>query len=205
MQIGYPPIGYNPGHCLTNGRVVRELQIGAYFMNYFASKSGRLVLAVVLLTSCVGCDQATKQLATERLRDAPMQTYLGGVVRFVYAQNPGGFLSAGEGLSVKARFAVFTLTNLVFLAVILCLLIRRWNMRMALFAGLLMLLAGGIGNLLDRVLHRGLVTDFLVLGIWPVQTGIINFADVALTFGAIVCLWFSLRKNQLGPDRTMQC
>lgn len=174
-------------------------------MDYLASKSGRLVLAVVWLTSCVGCDQATKQIATERLRDAPMQTYLGGVVRFFYAQNPGGFLSAGDGLSIKARFALFTLTNIVFLAVVLFLLIRRWNMRMTLFAGLLMLLAGDVGNLMDRLLHRGLVTDFLVLGIWPVQTGIINFADVALTFGAIICAWFSLRKNQLGADGTIGC
>ncbi len=108
-------------------------------------------------------------------------------MRFIYAQNPGGFLSAGERLPATARFAVFILVNIIFLAVVVFVLIRRWNMRMLLFAGLLMLLAGGLGNLIDRVLHRGLVTDFLVLGIWPLQTGIINFADVVLTFGALIC------------------
>jgi signal peptidase II len=147
----------------------------------------RILLAVALLASCIGCDQATKQLATEQLRDLPAQSYLAGTVRLVYAQNPGGFLSLGDSLSPNARFIVFTLANFGLLAAVAYVLIRYWDMRLAMFIGLLVILAGGIGNLIDRIVHHGLVTDFLVLGIWPVQTGIINFADVALTLGGLAC------------------
>lgn len=154
-------------------------------MKHLTSKWARLMLAVVVLTSCIGCDQATKRLATERLRDAPAQSYLAGMLRLQYAQNPGGFLSIGDGLSHQVRFALFTLANVAFLAAIACFIARRWNMRLTLFVGSLLLLGGGVGNLIDRVLHQGLVTDFLVLGSWPLQTGIVNFADIALTVGAI--------------------
>jgi signal peptidase II len=37
---------------------------------------------------------------------------------------------------------------------------------------LALLLAGGFGNLIDRVLHDGSVTDFLNVGIGPIRTGI---------------------------------
>ena len=66
-------------------------------------------------------------------------------------------------------------------------------MRLALFVALVVFVAGGIGNLIDRVLHGGLVTDFVILGIGPLQTGIINFADVALTMGGLACAFLFRR------------
>ena len=45
------------------------------------------------------------------------------------------------------------------------------------------MLAGGIGNLIDRVFHGGLVIDFLNMGIGPVRTGIFNVADMAIMAG----------------------
>ena len=164
-------------------------------MDRFASKSARLMLATLVLTSCIGCDQVAKRFATDRLRDLPAQSYFAGMVRFEYAQNPGGFLSVGDGLSPKARFVLFTLGNSTFLVAIACLVVRCWKMRLSLYVSLLLLLAGGVGNLLDRVMHQGMVTDFLVLGIWPLQTGIINFADIALTAGGLISALFYRRAN----------
>ncbi len=46
-----------------------------------------------------------------------------------------------------------------------------------------LLLAGGIGNLIDRLFHGGLVIDFLNVGIGPVRTGIFNVADMAIMAG----------------------
>ena len=47
---------------------------------------------------------------------------------------------------------------------------------------------GAAGNLWDRV-RRGAVIDFVDLGWWPV----FNFADVAITAGAVLALWFGVR------------
>jgi len=55
------------------------------------------------------------------------------------------------------------------------------------FAAWALILAGGIGNLIDRVSQQGLVTDFMNVGIGPVfRTGIFNVADMAITAGFFV-------------------
>jgi signal peptidase II len=50
------------------------------------------------------------------------------------------------------------------------------------------LAASGIGNLIDRLLFDGRVTDFLNLGIGGLRTGIFNIADVVGLLGFIVLL-----------------
>ena len=45
--------------------------------------------------------------------------------------------------------------------------------------------AGGIGNLIDRVMFHGRVTDFIYLAAGPVHTGVFNVADMAITSGVI--------------------
>ena len=48
-------------------------------------------------------------------------------------------------------------------------------------ARLALLLAGALGNLIDRIRWDGLVIDFLNLGIGPLRTGVFNVADMAVT------------------------
>ena len=49
-------------------------------------------------------------------------------------------------------------------------------------AGLTLLIAGGLGNLIDRLVY-GYVTDFLNVGIGSLRTGIFNVADMAIMLG----------------------
>lgn len=148
-------------------------------------KPVRLLLALSLLVCCVGCDQATKYIATKSLCGTPPRSCLSNTVRLEYALNPGGFLSLGGNLPPQPRFWVFVTLNTMFLVGAICILVTKWNMPLANFVALILVLAGGIGNVIDRVLHNGLVTDFLNLGIGPVRTGIFNVADMALTVGGL--------------------
>lgn len=77
--------------------------------------------------------------------------------------------------------------NGVVTAVIFLLLVARRRVSPVGFAAAALLLAGALGNLIDRVRCDGLVIDFMNLGLGPVRTGIFNVADVAITAGA-VCL-----------------
>jgi signal peptidase II len=52
------------------------------------------------------------------------------------------------------------------------------------------MLAGGLGNIIDRLRFDRHVTDFMNLGIGSVRTGIFNFADLYVTFAAIGFLLF---------------
>ena len=159
-------------------------------------KLGRLALALVILSSFVGCDQATKHYATQTLRHSEPQSYLGDTVRLDYALNPGGFLSLGSNLSPTARFCIFVGFNLCVLMAVVAMLIYNWNARLAIFASIAYILAGGIGNLIDRISNDGLVTDFVNVGVGQIRTGIFNVADVGVMFGALA-LVFCLCAN---PD-----
>jgi signal peptidase II len=151
-----------------------------------STKAGRLAFALALLICCVGCDRATKCVARAVLRDVPPRIYLSGVVRLEHALNPGAFLSLGSTLPPQLRFWTFVLLNAVFLVLGGCVLVAKWDMHSAKFVAVALLLAGGLGNLLDRVFQDGLVTDFISLGVGPVRTGVFNVADLGLTLGAIL-------------------
>jgi signal peptidase II len=155
-----------------------------------------VLLPAIVLFSCIGCDQWTKSLATEHLRQAPAMSFLGDTLRIQYAENPGAFLGAGSQLAPATRFAILVVINGVFLALIAGLVfIKRLSGPMQHLA-VVLLLAGGIGNLIDRIFHHGLVIDFLNVGIGPVRTGIFNVADMAIMAGfAILILYRSPAGN----------
>jgi len=154
-------------------------------------KTSRALLATAILCSCIGCDQVTKKIATESLSQAPAISYFGNTLRLEYALNSGGFLSLGSNLSPTVRYWTFIGLNAGFMLVLLGLLIVNWNMRLSVFVSVAFLLAGGIGNLIDRMTQNGMVTDFINVGIGPVRTGVFNVADMAVLFGAIAVIWFS--------------
>ena len=157
-------------------------------MANLSSKRIRWALAGTLLICCVGCDQVTKHFAKETLHGRPPQSFAFDTFRLEYALNPGGFLSLGANLAPRLRFWVFVAFNAMFLAAAFYILATKWNMHFVKFVALVFLMAGGIGNLIDRALHNGLVTDFANLGVGPVRTGIFNVADVAITLGAVALL-----------------
>jgi len=162
---------------------------GGNRMAHLSGKWTRLVLALAVVSCCVGCDQATKQLATQTLRGAPAQSYFSDTLRLEYALNAGGFLSLGSDLSPGFRYWLFVSLNVSLLAVIAYVLATKWKMHLAKFVALICLFAGGVGNLTDRLFHNGLVTDFINVGVGPIRTGIFNIADVAITFGGLALLF----------------
>lgn len=142
-----------------------------------------MLLPAAVLFSCIGCDQWTKSLATEHLRQGPAMSFFGDTLRIQYAENPGAFLGAGSQLAPAARFAILVVVNAVFLALIASLVVFKRPAGRAQHLAVVLLLAGGIGNLIDRLFHGGLVIDFLNVGIGPLRTGIFNVADMAIMAG----------------------
>jgi signal peptidase II len=154
------------------------------------SRAAQLSILFLFLATCVGCDQAAKLMATEHLSDAQPISFLNGLVRFEYAENSGAFLSLGSRLPPSARFLL--LEVMVGALLLFGLFVTVFSNRMSLRqkAVLALAMGGGLGNLIDRVLH-GAVVDFVSLGIGPLRTGIFNLADVAITVGMIGILWLT--------------
>lgn len=159
----------------------------------------RLFCLISLLVCTVGCDQTVKHMARVVLSRDSSRSLTGGFIELKLAENPGSFLSLGALLPAQVRFSVFTFgvgVGLVALAVYLTSRTRIGPFR---FIGLSLVMAGGIGNLLDRILRHGLVTDFAVIHVGPIHTGIFNVADVLIVAGTGFVL-YSLGKRQNPND-----
>ncbi len=173
-------------------------------MTCLASRKARMITLAVLLVSLVGCDQASKQYATTHLQHTELNplTYLGSTFEIRYARNDGAFLSLFSSLPEGIRFWLLTVMNAVILTGVALFLVSRRQLDRLSFIALALLLAGGIGNLIDRIWLDGVVIDFMVVdladhtGIPWLRTGIFNVADMAITAGFLLLLPQLFRKER---------
>jgi signal peptidase II len=163
-----------------------------------ASFARRCIALALIVVGLVGCDQATKVYAVRNLKpiqNGPPLTYLGDLIRIRYAENEGAFLGLGGQLQSGARFWVITVAPAIVLLWAAAFALSSRKMDKWVFVGLALIVAGGVGNMIDRV-RLGVVIDFLNLGIGnhPLsRTGVFNVADVAITGGFLLLLPFLLR------------
>ena len=141
------------------------------------TKAFRLSL-LALVTLLVGCDHGSKHAAQRSLARGALEL-VPGVLDLRLTENHD------TAFSLLSRFGVHgASTPLLVLASLTVLGIAgywytrrneasRWEQ-----AGLAMVLAGGLGNLFDRV-FRGYVVDFIHVHRWPV----FNVADIAVVAG----------------------
>ena len=141
----------------------------------------RLTLAVA--ATVVVLDAITKALAVQFLTGRGTVTVLGGALRLELYRNFAGPRNTFEGHPV--------LVSLLAVAAVAAIAVMATRVRTpaaALAVGLL--LGGGLGNLLDRLLRtpgplRGGVVDWLRPG-W--SSGSMNLADLAITAAILVIL-----------------
>jgi len=162
----------------------------------------RMFLAVLLVV--VALDQAAKLWARTRLQGTPARVLWGGVARFEYAENRGAFLSLGADLPPGLREGILTTLNAGLVAVLGLYLARGRHLDRRLTFALSLLIAGGVGNLIDRLARGGAVVDFLILGLGRLHTGVFNVADFCLTAGAVLFAFSSssaaARESGKGPE-----
>lgn len=149
----------------------------------------RIVVIISLLILIFGLDQATKYWAVNHLMGKNAIIYFNGLFQFVYAENPGAFLGLGGGWSREVRFVIFALIVFLGLGGMLWYLIKKENLKVNLYA-YTFILAGGFGNLWDRVFHEdGHVIDYMLIELWgPLRTGVFNIADIFIVIGVLLAL-----------------
>ncbi len=132
----------------------------------------------------IGVDQWSKQLV-ERTLQLSEAIYCLPVFNIVRAHNRGAAFSMFDGESGWPRWAFSILAAVVSVSLVVWLarLERRANL---LGAALALILAGAIGNVIDR-LRLGYVVDFLQVHWREHYFPAFNVADSAITIGA-VCL-----------------
>ncbi|MBI2963556.1 MAG: signal peptidase II [Deltaproteobacteria bacterium] len=164
------------------------------------SRLGRPLALLAILASTASCDQWAKQLARVTLHPTRTYSLPGGILQLRLVENPGAFLSLGASLPEPMRSAVFCVGLGLGLAAGFAYLLRTPRISARSFAAGALVLAGGASNLLDRLSRGGRVTDFAIVSVGPLHTGVFNVADVAITFGVAALLW-SLRRRPPGGAR----
>jgi len=162
----------------------------------------RVMLLVLVVAACTGCDQVTKTAAKALLPSSGALTMLHNTITLVYTENPGAFLSLGAGFPEGVRFVLFTVAAGLLLPVAFAFLLRSHKGSPLQGISLALIIGGGVGTLIDRLTNHGCVVDFVRLAMGPVRTGVFNVADVAITVGVIIfvmgTLWGSPTPHQ--PD-----
>ena len=146
--------------------------------------------AALFVGALVFLDQITKILVTINLKLNQSYPILRGILHLTRVHNTG----AAFGF-FKERAAVFIFLSIVTILLIVLYANRFRSHYRHLRFGLLLILAGTIGNLIDR-LRFGYVVDFIDFRIWPV----FNFADVTITLGGAYLLYHILVKVKNAPN-----
>lgn len=140
----------------------------------------RLLMDAVLFVILLVFDQFTKYLAIANLKEKPALVLIDGVLELQYLENRG---SAFGMLQNQKFFILFV--GIVFMAVILFLLFKLPEQKKfkAVHILLTMIIAGGIGNMIDRC-RFDYVVDFIsfVLINYP----IFNVADIYIVVATIL-------------------
>ena len=146
-----------------------------------------LLLTLVILLSCVGCDQVTKSVAKTYLSETHAVVLFGDTVRLQLAKNYGAFLSLGSSIGESSRGMLMSVVVGMVLAALLAYLFIARPTNPIVGVSVALIVGGGVGNLIDRLRYGGYVVDFLNVGIGPLRTGIFNIADMAIMLGVV--LW----------------
>lgn len=157
----------------------------------------KLSILFFLLFVCVGCDQGTKYAAKHFLEGRQTLSYMGDIFRLSYTENSGAFLSLGAGLPENIRQALFVVLVSIFLFGFLFFVIRNNELNLLAVSSSALIIGGGLGNLMDRIINQGAVIDFMNVGIGPIRTGVFNVADLAILAGIFIFAAFYAKKRHI--------
>ena len=151
-------------------------------------KKGFFLLIIVILISGINfaADRVTKNYAVEKIKGKGTIQVVGNVFIMHYAENDGAFLGFGGNMPKPVKSVLLVLLPSLIVGVAIFYTAFSGNIPMGQLICLSCIIGGGVGNLWDRIFNGGIVIDFLNFGIGNLRTGILNVADLSVTFGALV-------------------
>lgn len=153
-----------------------------------------LITSTVILTNIL-IDRITKNIASYYLKGEGFVSFLSGLIKITYVENTGAFLSLGSNWPIIVKYIFLIIIPIVFClyGIYYCVFKSDDIKKIVLIS---MIIGGGLGNIIDRTIYNFSVIDFLNFGIHNVRTGILNVADLSITFGAIALFFYESSINK---------
>ena len=146
------------------------------------------LLSFLVFAALIAADQITKVLAVEHLKNKPSVDIIKDVFQLTYVQNTG----AAWGMMSGWQTFFIILTSLMFVAVVFIYLITPIRKKYSILRWILVILgAGAIGNLIDRIMN-GYVHDFIYFKI--INFPVFNVADICVTLSMFIMIFLVIFK-----------
>ena len=146
-------------------------------------RASLLVTDFMLFVILVIADQLTKHLAVVRLKNQAAYNLINGILEFNYLENRG----AAFGVLQNQKY-FFVFVALIFIGVIVFVLIKVPTQKKyySLNILLVMIAAGAVGDMIDRVRYD-YVVDYIYLVC--IQFPIFNMADIYVTTSTVILVF----------------
>mgnify|MGYP004588505379 CR=1 FL=1 len=160
-------------------------------------------IALAVSAFLVGIDQILKMLVQANLELHESISLIPGIISLTYVENTGAAFNSFDG----QRWFLIGLTGLAVLFMLYLLVFNRLKNPVIIWH-VAVILAGGVGNLIDRIFRGGSVIDYIEFKF--VNFAIFNFADCMVVLGVISLLVYMLffdqsdlfhRKKKTDTDR----
>ncbi len=141
-------------------------------------------VSVAVIVILIVIDQLTKYAAVVTVKGKDPIEFLFGLFQFTYVENTGAAFS-----SFSNSTTLLTVATVIILIGCLILLLTKKIKSKFMNVCLALVIAGGIGNVIDRIAN-GYVVDFI--NPLFVDFAVFNFADCCITVGAILMIGYQI-------------
>ena len=142
------------------------------------------IVSLAVIAVLTAADQLIKYFVLTYLKPIGEKLVIPGVLRFTYVENDGAMMGLFGG---KAQIMMWI--TVVIIAVLLALLMMKKIKFGFNYCCLVAIIAGGIGNLIDRF-RLGFVVDYI--DVLFVKFYVFNFADCLVTVGAFLIIGYQI-------------
>lgn len=139
------------------------------------------ILLALFVVAIVALDQWTKYLVETGLALHEHRPSILGIFHITHTQNDGGAWGSFGG-----QTWLFILVMVAFVALLGYAVWKKWLSKKVEWICLAAILGGGLGNVIDRLLKDGLVTDMICLDF--MKFPVFNVADCFITCGCILLM-----------------
>ncbi len=141
-------------------------------------------VSLIVVAVLTVIDQITKYVAVNTVKINGPYDFLFGLFRFRYVENTGAAFS-----SFSDNTIILTVLTVIILLVCLFLLLSRKFKPIFINICLMLVISGGLGNVIDRILY-GFVVDFIEPMF--IDFAVFNFADCCITVGAFMLIGYEI-------------
>lgn len=148
-----------------------------------ATRRRKALLLAAIAGGTAAADILSKGIVERQLRLYEQIPLIGDYLRLTFIHNPGAAFGISLGEHSRVIFLVLSVVALV--ALIAMYLSTPPGDRVRLFA-LSLITGGALGNIWNRVANPAGVVDWIDVGVGDLRWPVFNFADIAITIGAVV-------------------